>query len=277
MINTPDREMVSAVSTTQSLDRAMVLLEIVAMHASAGVSLGTAAQQAGLAKPTAHRLLTSMRNAGLVDYIADERLFYPAYKLFQLGHMAGSRFGLVQLARPILRQLAEVTEDTVYLTLRSGDSLRCVAREEGAYPIKILTLAEGDIRPLGLGSNGIAWLAGQTKSEFERLLQANHAALSVFPAFSERKLKGYVNTARRLGYAFSRGLMMPEMSAIAMCVCDPAGRPVATVSVAALTSRFDDVRLGYVRKELGRHVRMIESLEFDMSAAAIPAVSSRVG
>lgn len=271
------RQEPSVVSTTQSLDRALVLLEIVAMRSAVGISLSEAAQQADLPKPTAHRLLTGMRNAGLVDYVADERLFYPAYKLFQLGHMASSRFGLVQLARPVLKKLAEVTEDTVYLTLRSGDSLRCVAREEGAYPIKILTLAEGDIRPLGLGSNGIAWLAAQTQMEYDRLVQANHEALSVFPAFSERKLNGYVATARRLGYAFSRGLMMPEMSAIAMCVCDRDEQPVATVSVAALTSRFDDMRLGYVRKELERHIKMIESLQCDMSSAAALNASSKVG
>jgi DNA-binding IclR family transcriptional regulator len=250
----------TAASTTQSLDRAIVLLEIVASHALQGITLGDAAMQAGLPKPTAHRLLTGLKNAELIDYSAHARLFYPAFRLFQLGQLTGRRFGVVHLVRPVLRQLALATHDTVYLTLRTGDSLLCIAREQGEFPIKILTLAEGDVRPLGLGSNGIAWLAAQSDQECERLLQTNRKTLTAFPAFSEDKLRRYIVSARRDGYAFSRGFMMPEMSAIAMCINGSDGKVIATVSVAALTSRFDGDRFDFVQAELGRHVKMIETL-----------------
>ncbi len=256
-----------AVSSTQSLDRAMVLLSVVAKYPLAGVSLGQAAKQATLAKPTAHRLLTGLRNAGLVDYSVTERLFFPAYKLFQLGQVVGQRFGIVHQARPVLKKLAQITHDTVYLTLRRADCLLCVVREQGDFPIKTLTLAEGDERPLGLGSNGIAWLAAQEEVELERLFDVNRAALALYPEFSEEKLRRYVKQAQQDGYAFSHGFMMPEMSAMAMCVRDNDRRAIATVSVAAITSRFDGPRFSHVRQELERHVGMLEYLLHETESA----------
>lgn len=266
---------VNTVSSTQSLDRAIVLLEIVAMQALQGVSLGDAAVLAELPKPTAHRLLTGLKNAGLIDYCSNARLFYPAFRLFKLGQLTGRRYDVVHQVRPALQKLASTTLDTVYLTLRAGNSLLCVAREQGEFPIKILTLAEGDVRPLGLGSNGIAWLAAQNDQECERLLRENRKALTVFPAFSEEKLRCYIARSRRDGYAFSRGFMMPEMSAIAMRVNDCAGKAIATVSVAALTSRFDGERFEFVSAELARHVLIIETLLSETQAQHEPA--SRAG
>lgn len=236
----------------------MGLLGVVAEYPLEGVALGDAAALSGLAKPTAHRLLTGLKNAGLVDYSPERRRFYPAFRLFQLGLAAGRRFDIVHRARPFLRALADETQDTVYLTIRKGDRLLCVAREQGEFPIKILTLAEGDERPLGLGSNGIVQLAAASDEEFERLVGAHRAELASYPKFSEPLLRQYVADARNHGYAFSRGFMMPEMSAIAMGVKGCSGELVASVSVAALTSRFEGVRFEFVLRALRQTVAELQ-------------------
>lgn len=256
-----------ASSSTQSLDRALGLLALVAERPVEGVSLGDVVESSGLAKPTAHRLLTGLKHAGLVDYHPDRRRFYPAFRLFQLGQSAGRRFDIVHRARPFLRALADETQDTVYLTIPLGDRLLCVAREQGEFPIKILTLAEGDERPLGLGSNGIVQLAAASDEECERLISAHRAELATYPKFSEPLLRQYVADARNHGYAFSRGFMMPEMSAIAMGVRGHAGELLASVSVAALTSRFEGVRFEFVLRALRHKVAELqERLKSDRPA-----------
>ena len=70
-------------SATQSLDRALRLLEHVVAHARAGVALPELAQLGSLSKPTAHRLMAGLRNAGLVDYNAVTRHFAPSFKLYR--------------------------------------------------------------------------------------------------------------------------------------------------------------------------------------------------
>ena len=157
-------------SLTQSLDRAIGLLEEVVNHAAQGAALGALAERAQLSKPTAHRLLNGLRKLGLVDYDEKSRLFFPGLKLYRMGLASAVRFDLVQLAQPSMALLAEETGDTVYLSLRAGDSALCVARQIGSFPIRTLTLEVGDYRPLGLGAGSLALLSALPEAEVEQVI-----------------------------------------------------------------------------------------------------------
>lgn len=246
-------------SPTQSLDRAMALLDAVVSHAVQGISLSTLAMATGLSKPTAHRLLTGLRNAGVVDYHPDYRLFFPAFKLYRMGQAAGARFDVIQVAGPSLIRLAQATGDTVYLAIRSGDFAVCVARELGAFPIKTLTLNVGDLRPLGLGSNSMVLLAGLDDDECERIIARHSEELASHQNFDPVSVRHYVARTRAEGHAFNEGLMMPEMSAVAMGIRGPTGTIDASISVAAITSRMQPPRRDSIVVQLRREIQLIEN------------------
>lgn len=254
------RKEAPAVSPTQSLDRALALLEAVAAQPVAGSVLGDLAQEAGLQKTTAHRLLTGLRNAGLIDYDADRRRFHPGFKLYQLGQSAGARFNVIQIAAPSLKRLADATGDTVYLTIRNGDQLNCVARSVGDFPIKMLTLNVGDVRPLGLGSNGLVLLAALPEAQCEAIMLRHRQALARYPAFSADALPALLARTREMGYAFNEGLMLPEMSALAMGIRGPDGRMDASISVASITSRMQAPRRDSVLALLRQEIEAVEHL-----------------
>jgi DNA-binding IclR family transcriptional regulator len=247
------------VSTTQSLDRALALLDVVVARAVQGISLGEAAEVAGLSKPTAHRLLTGLRNAGLVDYVTQQRRFFPAFKLLRMGQAVSARFDIVQLAAPCLQRLAQETGDTVYLQMRSGDFSVCAARYTGDFPIKMLTLDVGDLRPLGVGSNGLVMLAALPDGECARIVALHAEALNVYEAYRPESMAKLLIATRKNGYGLNQGQMLPEMSAIAMGVRSPEGEVTASVSVAAITSRLQEPRLSTVRELLRREITEIEA------------------
>jgi DNA-binding IclR family transcriptional regulator len=249
---------VGASSPTQSLDRAMELLDCVVANAVQGTSLGALANSVGLKKPTAHRLLCGLRNAGLVDYDMPARLFFPAFKLHHMGQVTGARFDVVQVAGPSLEHLAQQTGDTVYLVIRSGDFAVCAARSLGAFPIKTLTLSVGDIRPLGLGSNGIVLLAAQPEMECERIAARHLKALSEYPAFRPVAMHSHIDFARRNGYAVNQGFMLQEMAAVAMGIRAPNGSVDASISVAAITSRMESPRIDSIVALLRSEIAAIE-------------------
>lgn len=245
-------------SPTQSLDRAMALLDVVVSRAIQGASLGELAIATGLTKATAHRLLMGLRNAGMVDYQTSARLYFPAFKLFRMGQAAGARFAIIRVAHPSLVRLAEATGDTVYLTVRNGDYVICVAREQGEFPIKILTLDIGDARPLGLGSNGIIQLAAMSDEECERVLTRNQSELAAHENFDVISVRNYVARARENGYALNEGYMLPEMAAVAVGIRDPNGAVIASISVAAITSRLQPPRRDSIVQQLRSEIQQIE-------------------
>ncbi len=246
------------VSPTQSLDRALHLLDHVVNHAKTGISLVALANSAGLSKPTAHRLLSGLRQGGLVNYNARTRLFFPAFKLYRMGLATGARFDIVQLAGSSMDRLAAETGDTIYLSVRSGDQALCAARRVGAFPIKTLTLEVGDARPLGLGAGSLALLASMPDAEVKSAIERNGAVLAQHANFAPARIWEHIELTRANGYALNDGLMMPEMGAIGVAIRDPQGVATAALSIAGLRSRLQLPRRSSL---LGQLIREAENAE----------------
>lgn len=248
------------VSVTQSLDRAMLLLDLVVMRARTGIDLQELVALSTLKRPTAHRLLTGLRNAGLVTYEPRSRRYLPAYKLYEMGMMAGQRFDVRLLALSGLERLAAETSDTVHLSVRQGDFSICVARQIGSYPIRTLTLEVGDARPLGLGSGSLALLAALPDDEVRASMERNRDALKDHPDFSPSLLLEHVAATRSQGYALNDGLMLPEMAGMAVAIREPYGAVCGALSIAAVRSRLQTPRRERVLELLRREARLIEEL-----------------
>lgn len=250
----------SNVSPTQSLDRAIDLLARVVSRAQDGIALPELAAASGLSKPTAHRLLVGLRNAGLIDYYSTSRNFFPSFKLYRMGLAAGERFNLEEVAGESMDRLALETGDTVYLSVRSGHQAVCVARRIGPFPIKTLTLEVGDLRPLGLGAGSLALLSALSEDEREAILHRNQAELQINKAMSLDAIRCYCEQARSSGVAVNDGLMLPEMAAIAMLIRRPGGEVCGAISIAAIRSRMQLPRRNEVIERLATEIRYIENL-----------------
>jgi len=236
----------------------MDLLDVVVSHTVSGIALGALAAIVGLSKPTAHRLLTGLRSGGLIDYDINSRLFFPAFKLYSMGQAAAVRFDVIEVASASLDRLAEDTGDTVFLSARSGDFVVCVARRLGTFPIKTLTLDVGDVRPLGVGSNGVVLLASLRDDEVERNLARHQAALRAWPRFDVESVRQYLAYVRHHGYAALEGLIMPEMSAVAIGIRSAGGAVDAAISIAAINSRMQEPRRSSLVHMLRQEVEAIE-------------------
>jgi len=255
-------------SATQSLDRALALLDTVVDHAAEGLALPSIVTLSGLSKPTAHRLMNGLRQAALVDYDPLTRRFSPSFKLYRMGLAAGARFNIVEAAAAAMDRLAQQTGDTVYLSVRSGDQSVCVARRVGSFPIKTLTLEVGDARPLGLGAGSLALLAATEGEEFEAILSRNRETLEQHVHHSTDEVRRYCQQTRRDGYSTNDGIMMPEMAAVGMVVRDARGTVCAALSVAAIRSRIQPPRRTEVIQLLRAEVATIEKVLSGKNAIA---------
>lgn len=238
----------------------MSLLEAVVERPLAGASLNELAGATGLSRPTAHRLLLSLRKLGFVDYEADSRRFFPGLKAYRMGLASAARFDIVELADRSMSRLADETGDTVFLSLRHGDSALCAARKIGAFPIRTLTLNVGDFRPLGVGAGSLALLAALPDEEVRHAIARNRTRLAAYPRIGPGSLERMVGRTRRDGYALNDGLILEEMSAVAVPVRDASGRTTAAISVAAIRSRMAPPRRGLIVKLLGRERTAIEAM-----------------
>jgi DNA-binding IclR family transcriptional regulator len=248
VLTTPDDD--GSEATVKTIDRAARLLRAVATH-DEGAMLSAVARQTGFGKGTVHRLLNALIDAGLVFQDHETRLYRLGAGLALLGN-AAHRQDFAALAKPFLLRLTEQTQDTIYASVREGGAAVCVAREIGAFPIRTLSLELGHLRPLGVGSGSLALLAFLPEHEIASIIDKNAAWLARYPGHSRKELLAKVADTRRRGFSFVEGMIIPGMNAIGVAILGADRRPVAALSLAAITNRVSGNRVGQLARMLAR-------------------------
>lgn len=115
-----------AQGSLKSVTSALDLLDCFEDEAELGVT--EIARQLGLAKSTAHRLLTALRGKGLIEQDAESGLYRLGLHLVDLGQLARRRNRLRCTALPVLEELRTQSAATVQLGVRDGEYLLYIER-----------------------------------------------------------------------------------------------------------------------------------------------------
>lgn len=238
-----DVESKTATQGAQSLRRALAVLRLVAETQERGIRLVELVEGTGLNRPTVHRMLQVLREEGVIEQDTESRRYRVGAELALLGMARGNRFPIRGVAETFLYELAAKVGDTVFLTIRQGGDSIAIERVTGHYPIQVLATETGVRRPLGAGVAGVAILASLPPEEAAALASANARRLARL-GMTTAGLQARVKEARTLGYAWAPVGLVPNTSAVAAPIVDEQGNPLAAVTIAAMTDRLSERRLG---------------------------------
>ena len=131
------------------LDKAVLVLDALEASPRTLVELVVAT---GLPRATAHRLATDLEAHGFVRR-DDEGRFTLGTRLVALGRAATDSFPLARSATAALRELRDVTAESVQLFVRDGDRRVCIAALQSPHGLRTI-VPLGASLPIGLGSGG---------------------------------------------------------------------------------------------------------------------------
>jgi len=186
-------------------------------------------------------MLRVLAQERLLERVGPERRYYIGPEIIALGAVRLSQFSILNHLSSALDDIARRSEDTVYLTMRVGGQSVCLARREGRYPIRAVTIDVGTRRPLGVGCGPLALIAFLPEPEVAEILARNRDAFLPFNLTLDI-VRMTIDRSRELGFALNDGRIIPEVTAVGLPVRDAAGKVVAAVSVAAINARLDDSR-----------------------------------
>ncbi|HWE20708.1 MAG TPA: IclR family transcriptional regulator [Hyphomicrobiaceae bacterium] len=249
-------------SGAQTVDRACLLLGEIARSGSPGARLVDLAQRSKLNRATVHRILQSLSAAQFVQQDRDSRRYRLGVALHGLALAAPSPLEQLTELRPLLDQLAQRTGETAYLMLRRGDEVLCIARAEGAAPIRTLLIDVGAHRPIGATIAGVAMLAALDDEEIDEVLKRTATAMSRHRNATAEFVRKHVASVRRTGFCTSKAVLIEGAIGISAAVPSAPGRPYLAVSLSAVSSRLPEERLKPLATELIRTcARMGQVLE----------------
>lgn len=226
--------------TTTSVDNALWLLQLIGERQALRVA--EAADLLGVARSTAHRLLTALRRRGFVMQDRPNGAYRPGPALVEIGLAAVSRIDIRRVARPVLEEVREDTEETVSLAVLEGTSVRFVDCAESTRSVRVGNRT-GVVRPAHASAVGKAILAGLSDAELDRRYPGETLpAAGTGAALTTRaELMAELTAIRAQGYALNWEESVDGVCAVAVALKDTVGQPLAGLGVAAPSSRMGDV------------------------------------
>jgi DNA-binding IclR family transcriptional regulator len=218
----------------KSVATALDLLDCFVTDEELGVS--EVARRLGVAKSTAHRLLTTLASRKLIEQNHENGRYRLGLHLFELGHLALERVELRRRSRTLLEELRERSGWTVHLSVAQGEDVLFLERLPTLRGM--LVLQEYRRRwPLNATSSGKVICAYDPEAAARRVA----AGLPVFTTHTidtPRRFADELATIRRQGYATSKDELMYGLASVAAPVLDPHGLAVAAISITGSSAEL---------------------------------------
>ncbi len=246
MENEGDLDTTGSHGGIRSVERAAAVVEEISDAGRRGCRLVDIVTRTGLTKTTVHRVLNTLVKVGWVECEQETGTYFLGPSMIGYGITASNRHGLLNLAAPHLRRIADLTDDTVFLSVRAGRRALCADQASGNFPIRVLDPAVGDHRPLGSCAGSLALLAWLPDDEVEQVMTEERTRDRDHRLPDSSILATLISEAREQGYTVYPGLLIPDSLAVGVPVRGHGGEVVAALSVASIHSRMDEVRRSHI-------------------------------
>lgn len=207
---------------------------------------------------TCFNILRTLAAEDVVDFNPLSKTYSAGLGLVRLADQLVSRGQRLQLASPLMHELADEFGVTVTLWRRLGADRIVLVSSESSPTNMHISMPTGQRLPLLMGASGRLFTGQlglsdeQMREEFEHIRWARPIS---FDAYLKE-----VKQARRRGWAVDDGYFSAGVLAIAAPVCDSSGNIAFTVSTVMIRGSCDEARvnaLGEAVLSLGKRLEGI--------------------
>lgn len=265
MTSTPSTGDISGETPTL---RIFSLLELIAAK-DEFVTLQGLALESGLPKPTLHRMLRQLEDAGLLVRQSDGRHYGTGSRLRELAEdilLNAAQYGA---SHGVLRHLAETTGESCNLTALSGDEVVYLDRVETTAPLRF-TLAVGSRAPVHASASGKVLLAQMPPAQRRRLLRHSPLpALTPATMTDPDDLEKSLRQVREQGWAIDDEEFLPGLVCIAVPVPSSRGRSNRCLAVQAPVMRVSAAEAPDLVEPLLKAAASIAAIESEGSTDTV--------
>ncbi|MGI5467310.1 IclR family transcriptional regulator [Streptomyces sp. CA-132043] len=222
--------------SVQSVDRAVSVLEILARLGEAKVT--ELAEELGVHKSTAFRILGVLENRGLVEQEGERGKYYLGAGVLRLAGAAAIRLDISQEGAPVCRALAEDTGETANIAVLDGDAAVNIMQARGSAAVTAYNWL-GRRTPLHATASGKVLLAHLPRERRDNLLTRS------LPRFTERTLttaplRAQLTDALERGFACTVEELEIGLNAVAAPVRAHDGAVIGAIGVSGPAYRMEE-------------------------------------
>lgn len=242
-----------AKNPVQSAERIFQVVEMLAENGEMGLMEISAAL--GLHKSTVHRLLMSLIYMGYAKQVEATQKYMLSYKFVSLAGRILDRTDILQVARPYMERLSDLSGETVHLVQREGNNILYIYKIEAKVGTIRMVSHVGMVHPMYCSGVGKAIMATLPECEVRKIWEESviekkteHTIVDI------EKLLGTLETVRKNGYALDDEENEQGVRCIAACLRGYQKDVRYAFSISGPTSRMTRERV----KELAVDVRRVQ-------------------
>lgn len=223
----------------RALQVALKVLEYIGQLQPIGVS--ELARQLDLPKSTVQRSLKSLAGAGWIETLDPHRTEWTLTLKAGLavGRADYSVKSLRLAALPVMEELRQRTNESVYLAVRHKYKIVLVERLDGINPVvHAWSIWQGGVmHPTSLGK---AVLANMTEAEQGNYLSRPLLALTDQTETDPDRMRAELMLTRERGYSTAFRTNWPNENGVGAVIRDARGHPTASISISAPIERVSE-------------------------------------
>lgn len=223
-----------------TVDKAMNLLTLFLKYDS--LSLADIEREMTISKTAAFRMTATMSERGFLVKDAETKRYSPGPILFQIVRKFQVN-DIVNISQPFIQELARITEESVYLSIRSGHKYIYITGVDSTKDLKV-TSPIGDELDLYYGAAGKLHMAFMSSDEINNYLK--QTALESFTPYtrtSSKNLKDEFDRIKQHGYSVSLGEREFESGGVAAPIWGQEEEPTAVLGIYLPLTRMKQQEL----------------------------------
>lgn len=221
-------------SGVQSVERALVILRALS-SGPAGVT--ELSDRVHLAKSTVSRMLSTLEAAGAVEQLEGGGPYRLGPLIAEIAAAASSTRTLIEVAQPLLAELANSTGEVALIAVPERDNVRFMAQTTQHGEVQVRDWS-GTTSAMHVSPSGLVWLAFATAADVDDYLGRPLEAYTPRSVVDPARIRARLAAIREVGYAWVHGEFSEEINSTAAPVRDVGGRVVACVNLHGPSFRF---------------------------------------
>lgn len=222
-------------AAVQSVDRALLVLEILAKLGSAGVT--EIAAELGVHKSTVSRVVAVLESRGFVEQLSERGKYQLGFSIVRLAGNTSARMDLAKHSQEICDRVALDTGETTNVAVLDGARIINVVESLGPAEIALRSWV-GQSCPAHATSSGKVLLASLPIGDMHRLLGTRLDAHTPNTVTDISALDAELDEARRQGWASVCEELELGLTAVAAPVRDSAAKVIAALSISGPAYRL---------------------------------------
>lgn len=238
----------------------------------------------GYPQSSTSALLRSLVATGYLTFDSAKRTYITSSRVALLGSWLNSPFFAEGVLISLMKDLNELTGDTVVLATRNGLYAQYIHVIQATSPAR-LHLTLGTVRPLAASGAGYAILSTMSDAEVTRIvMRINAEAPEGQPLIKVRELLAELAQVRARGYAFTVDKVTRGGGIMAVPLPRMSGQPLMVIGVGGISevmsqreSELSDILLTQVSARFGLDKRrLVESRDQPSDELSLAIMRARM-